>query len=317
MNIKKELQGFEYWLKQKKKKDTSSLLGSTIEKYLKTVEKFLKKVGEIEDKDLIEEANKIIGERGFRASYVPNAVRNYLRYRGFSEEQVKKVKNIEFSTALRSRRVLQSKVLSKEEIKELIEKCPEELMLKAPELGINLSCIVDKETINLTVLVLYDTAIRSAELLGIRVKDIDFERNEIRIRAKGGIIRHIPVSPSLMHRMKRYIEERGLKENDFLIKFYYRLKSGKEKEYKGQSSRQTVLWSILRLLGHRILNREVYPHCLRHSRLSHLANEGADILDIRALAGHRHSTTCDIYIQLSEERLRRLRERMRDVLEEL
>ena len=47
------------------------------------------------------------------------------------------------------------------------------------------------------------------------------------------------------------------------------------------------------------INKEIYPHQLRHSYATHLLNNGAPIEVIQSLMGHEKSETTRIYAELS------------------
>ena len=49
-----------------------------------------------------------------------------------------------------------------------------------------------------------------------------------------------------------------------------------------------------------MLNRELHPHMLRHSRLQHMADAGTDSFAIKYFAGHADITTSQIYIKSSK-----------------
>ena len=52
---------------------------------------------------------------------------------------------------------------------------------------------------------LYATGMRQAEMLEVTEDDINYETNEIRIQGKGRKERIVPVSPSLLERIKEYV----------------------------------------------------------------------------------------------------------------
>jgi integrase len=59
------------------------------------------------------------------------------------------------------------------------------------------------------------------------------------------------------------------------------------------------LYKVIGDEGRRVLGRHVHTHMFRHSRATHLADKGADLLDIMAYLGHDNPATAKIYVEIS------------------
>ncbi len=134
--------------------------------------------------------------------------------------------------------------------------------------------------------IIYSGALRIGEAVKLLVCDFDFNIRTLMIRdAKGGKDRIVTLPEQTMNLVKMYLEE---------YKCDYWLFEGQNKgECYSPSSIQQVFGRQIKSLG---FNLELTPHCLRHSRLSHVLNSGVKIEMASKYAGHKSiSTTADIY----------------------
>jgi integrase/recombinase XerD len=146
---------------------------------------------------------------------------------------------------------------------------------------------------------LYASGLRISELINIRISDIDFERNIIKIFGKGSKERFAPIHDRLIKMLKEWLVIRRnyfVKNRDngylYLNRFGERL------------SRQYVWRMIKDICGSLNLPADISPHTLRHSFATHLLSGGADLRTIQALLGHENISTTEIYTHVSDDRLR-------------
>jgi integrase/recombinase XerC len=146
---------------------------------------------------------------------------------------------------------------------------------------------------------LYHTGVRASELLNIKLNDIDFSRNLVKVLGKGSKERFIPLSEEIKHILttKFMIARKELGIDSTLL---FILKDGKKISHKW-------LYNLTnKELGITTTQKKKSPHVLRHSFATHLLDSGADINAIKELLGHSNLAATQIYTQNSMEKLRQI-----------
>jgi len=214
----------------------------------------------------IEKVNEFTKARRLQPSTV-RAISTYLKFLGFKSEELRSEASGGrlYIPPRRVKKQIYEKVLSPEEIRKLIENAK-----RAED--------------NVAMRLLFETACRASGLLGIRIEDIDFEQKRILITEKGNKVRPVYFDDKMKEDLLQYIKEKGIQ-------------SGKIFDMKYQT-----LWYRIKSLGKRVLGKDISPHFFRHSSLTALADAGADVLDVKELAGHENISTSMIYIKISEKR---------------
>jgi integrase/recombinase XerD len=131
---------------------------------------------------------------------------------------------------------------------------------------------------------LYTTGIRVSELCNIKISDI--KDDEILINGKGNKQRIVVIDKELQQRIKSYINEKK-NTNEYLF-------TG----YKNKNLDRTTVNKILTKYS-KISGLKVHPHCLRHSCATKLINNGAPLLLVQNLLGHKSISTTQIYTHLN------------------
>jgi len=179
---------------------------------------------------------------------------------------------------------------------------------------------------------MYGSGARLMELLRLRVKDVDIERQQLVIRAgKGGKDRITVLPEVLLERLQAHRERlRILHTEDLeagapgvwlpegLDRKYPN--AGKEWEWQwffpsrersrdpqtGLFRRHHVLdatfQNAIRKAARRAkLNKNVTPHVLRHSFATHMIEAGADLRTVQDLLGHKNVATTQIYTHVMQK----------------
>jgi site-specific recombinase XerD len=149
-------------------------------------------------------------------------------------------------------------------------KRPERLpvVLSVSEVAIVLDCL--EGVPRLTAALLYGSGLRLLECARLRIKDLDLERGEVKVRdGKGGRDRVTPLPRRLEGDLRAHLD--GVKR---------------------QHQFQCAVHSAGLKAG---LGKRVTCHSLRHSFATHLLESGSDIRTIQELLGHRSVATTMIY----------------------
>ena len=168
---------------------------------------------------------------------------------------------------------MQPVILSRSEI--------EKLVLAAP-----------RRDIKLAIGLLYAAGLRNSELCSLRVRDLDFERNMIRIeKGKGRCDRLVYMPTSLFSTLKQICTGQPGDQYLFASSDY------RSKRHISPRTLQRWVSATLQLTD---IKKKVTPHSLRHAFATHLLESGTDIRFIQRLLGHKRLETTTIYTHVAK-----------------
>lgn len=148
----------------------------------------------------------------------------------------------------------------------------------------------------LIVELFYTTGIRRKELINIKVQDIDFFNNSLKVLGKRNKERIIPLLPSVKKSIQFYLKERDLITDSFDALF---MTDKKKKMYP------TLVYRIINEYFSTVSSKvKKSPHVLRHSFATHLLNEGADLNSVKELLGHSSLASTQEYTHSSLGKLK-------------
>lgn len=176
---------------------------------------------------------------------------------------------------------------------------------KIPE---KLPCVLSKKDIKkllnsinnwkhkLMIEFLYGSGLRVSELLNIKIKDLNLDKNFGYIRkGKGGKDRLIILSKVVKEKIKNLIEMENLNWDSYLFQ------SKGNKKYSIRTIQLIIRKSAKKT---KLENwREIHPHTLRHSFATHLIKNGYDISQVQAMLGHKSPETTIIYTHISSPKM--------------
>lgn len=192
----------------------------------------------------------------------------------FFSEVLKKPFTLE-DVPIKKREKTLPKVVSKEKIKQMIEK-------------------TENLKHRLVIKLLYSSGLRLQELIDIKRKDLDFGRGLLHVRkGKGKKDRVTLISESLKLDLLKYYSD-----NSFKTEYVFEGRNGKYTK----KSVQKILDLASKKLG-----IKVTPHMLRHSFATHLLESGTDIRHIQKLLGHSDLKTTEIYTHVSNKDLSKIK----------
>ena len=198
---------------------------------------------------------------------------NYLIFEGYIKDSP--ISNIE---SPKQEKKL-PKVLTEEEIKKLIN-----------SIDLNHDFGQRNKTI---IEILYGTGIRVSELINLKLSNIFFKENIIKVIGKGNKERFVPLGEIASNELKIYINNRNRlkidsKSSDILFLNRY-----------GRGLTRSMIFKIISDASKRVgLDKKISPHTLRHSFATHLIKNGADLRTIQLILGHESITTTEIYTHL-------------------
>lgn len=155
----------------------------------------------------------------------------------------------------------------------------------------------------LIVSMLYSTGMRRAELIGLRVGDVDFSRRTLTVLGKGDKVREIPLVSSLSKEISLYLRA--------VETMVGRERSASEPlAVTGKGLKLYPVFidrAVKRALGRigSITGRKS-PHVLRHSLATELLDEGADLNSIKELLGHSSLAATQVYTHNTIEKLKKV-----------
>jgi site-specific recombinase XerD len=137
----------------------------------------------------------------------------------------------------------------------------------------------------------YSAGLRSAEAVGLELADVDFDREQLHVRGKGGKERVVPLGEEAALLLARYLHEA-----------------------RPRLARRAENAVFLSARGNRLDTSTVrrvfaHPHRLRHAFATHLLEGGADLRTIQELLGHSSLSTTQLYSHVDGKRLRRVYDR--------
>jgi integrase/recombinase XerD len=146
---------------------------------------------------------------------------------------------------------------------------------------------------------LYASGLRISELANARLENFNFEERIVRVTGKGNKTRLVPVGRKACEALAAYLSA----ERPTLVKS----RSGSEIFLSERGTKLTTarIWQIVKKHGQRAgLEKNVYPHLLRHSFATHLLGNGADLRIIQEMLGHADISTTQVYTHVDQQRLK-------------
>ena len=148
---------------------------------------------------------------------------------------------------------------------------------------------------------LYASGARVAELCGLDLTDIDYDRQTIRVLGKGNKERTIPVGNPAMRALDNWLKSgRDSIKNSLSGNAVFLGARGKRID---QRTVRTVVYNALQAIEG---IERMGPHALRHSAATHLLEGGADLRTVQEILGHASLATTQIYTHVSTERLQKV-----------
>ncbi len=201
-------------------------------------------------------------------------------------------------------------------LEDIIEKNPASL-ISSPKLGRKLPDVLSVEEIEKIISAidlsqsqgqrnraiietLYGSGLRVSECVELKISDIFFREEFLKVTGKGNKQRIIPLGGVAARQLKLYIEtdrrhvaiKKGFEDHVFI-------------NNRGSKLSRVMIFLVIRQLAEKAgIRKTISPHTLRHSFATHLVEGGADLRAVQDMLGHESITTTEIYTHLDREYLR-------------
>ena len=141
---------------------------------------------------------------------------------------------------------------------------------------------------------MYSTGCRVSEIINVEESDIDLEEAFVRLEGKGSKQRIVPLGSKVLINLENYLplrnKDRKNKNNKLFI----------SKSYKNLD--RTAVFRIIKSTGVKAgINKELYPHILRHSAATHMLEGGCDLRTVQEFLGHSSVSTTQIYTKVTKD----------------
>ena len=146
---------------------------------------------------------------------------------------------------------------------------------------------------------LYGCGLRVSELTGLKLSDLYFEEDFIKVTGKGNKQRFVPISAINKKYINIYRKE---------VRVHSKIQEGFQDvlflNRRGKQLTRAMIFTIVKDLAEKIsLKKNISPHTFRHSFATHLLENGADLRSIQQMLGHESITTTEVYMHVDRTHL--------------
>ena len=146
---------------------------------------------------------------------------------------------------------------------------------------------------------LYGCGLRVSELTDLKISDLFFEEDFIKVTGKGNKQRFVPISAVNKKFIDLYRQH---------VRVHHKIQKGHEDilflNRLGRKLSRAMVFAIIKKLSDKIgLRKNISPHTFRHSFATHLLQNGADLRAIQQMLGHESITTTEVYMHVDRSHL--------------
>jgi integrase/recombinase XerC len=149
----------------------------------------------------------------------------------------------------------------------------------------------------LLIEMLYQTGMRTSELINLTHNHLDMNRGLIKVIGKGNKERYVPITAELRNLIDKYLSHSQNPSPADKDVFFI--------TEKGNKMYPKLVYNTVRNCLDQITTIEKRsPHILRHTFATHLLNRGAELNTIKELLGHSNLSATEVYTHNSFEKLK-------------
>ena len=142
---------------------------------------------------------------------------------------------------------------------------------------------------------LYGSGMRNAEMIGLRLDNVNIAQAAALVRGKGKKERYVPLSDAALDALRTYLPRRA-----HVMQHFKRKHDALLINLRGEQLTTRSVGRIVKQIAvAKGLPDDVHPHTLRHAFGTHMLSEGADLRAIQELLGHSRLSTTQRYTHLS------------------
>ena len=191
------------------------------------------------------------------------------------------------------------------------------LLIENPKIGLKLPEVLSVEEIELIISsidlskkqgqrnkaiieTLYSCGLRVTELINLKISNINFNDEYIKVIGKGNKERLTPIGSNALKYIQIYVNE---------VRIHQKISKGNEDivflNNRGSKLSRVMIFTLIKNILKKIgIKKKVSPHTFRHSFATHLIEGGADLRAVQEMLGHESITTTEIYTHLDKDYLR-------------
>lgn len=149
------------------------------------------------------------------------------------------------------------------------------------------------------IILLYETGLRLAELVGLDDEDVDFASLQLKVTGKRDKQRLVPFGKELAQTLEDYMR---LRDGQIVRQSpaFFLTENGE------RVGRRQVQYLVKKNLSRVTTLKKRSPHVLRHSFATAMLNNGAGLESVEKLLGHESLSTTEIYTHTTFEQLKRV-----------
>lgn len=186
----------------------------------------------------------------------------------------------------------------------LSRKLPAVLSFDEIELILNTPAAQDKSGLRDKAILelLYSSGLRVSELINLKINDLYFDEEVVRVLGKGSKERIVPLGSSAQNWIKEYLlKSRPLFEKKDKSQGYVFLNN------RGTKLSRISIWKMVDLYSKQAgITKEMHPHIFRHSFATHLLEGGADLRAVQEMLGHSDISTTQIYTHVDRQYIKQI-----------